>query len=57
VPVILVSNEVGLGIIPADKPTRRYASAAAKLNKAVADIAENVILMVAGQPLYVKGRK
>lgn len=56
-PVIAVTNEVSTGIIPADKLTREYAVLCAALNRKVAGIAESLILMVAGQPLYVKGEK
>ena len=56
-PVIAVTNEVSTGIIPADKLTREYAVKVAALNRRVADISDKLILMVAGQPLYVKGKK
>lgn len=53
-PVIAVTNEVSVGIVPANKLTREYVVFTAALNRKVADIADNLILMVAGQPLYVK---
>ncbi|QAR33455.1 bifunctional adenosylcobinamide kinase/adenosylcobinamide-phosphate guanylyltransferase [Geovibrio thiophilus] len=56
-PVIIVTNEVSTGVVPADKLTREYVSLTAAANRKIADIADNVILMVAGQPLYVKGER
>jgi len=56
-PVIIVTNEVSTGLVPADKLTREYVNLTAAANRKIADSAEKVILMVAGQPLYVKGEK
>jgi adenosylcobinamide kinase/adenosylcobinamide-phosphate guanylyltransferase len=53
-PVILVTNEVGLGIIPWDEQTRKYAKLLAKINKQIAHIADSVTLMVSGIPVKVK---
>jgi len=53
-PVIIVTNEVGLGIIPADRETRQYAKHLSRINRQIADIADTVIMMVSGQPLQVK---
>jgi adenosylcobinamide kinase / adenosylcobinamide-phosphate guanylyltransferase len=51
-----VSNEVGSGIVPAFRSGRVYRDMLGRLNQEVAAIADNVILMVAGIPLPVKGR-
>ncbi|MBI5528563.1 MAG: bifunctional adenosylcobinamide kinase/adenosylcobinamide-phosphate guanylyltransferase [Deltaproteobacteria bacterium] len=51
---ILVSNEVGMGIVP-DKPMARdFRDAAGKLNQRVAALADEVYLMVAGIPINIK---
>ena len=52
--VIIVSNEVGCGVVPAFRSGRRYRDLLGQLNQRVADIADRVILMVAGIPLAVK---
>jgi len=53
-PVILVTNEVGLGIIPWDKETRLYAKLLSRINRQLADVADNVIMMVSGIPVSIK---
>ncbi len=52
--IIVVSNEVGCGIVPAFRSGRRYRDILGRLNQRVAAIADRVILMVAGVPLTVK---
>ncbi len=52
---IVVTNEVGLGIVPENKLGRIYIDALGQVNKMVAAEADNVHLMVAGLPLAVKG--
>jgi adenosylcobinamide kinase / adenosylcobinamide-phosphate guanylyltransferase len=54
-PVVLVSNEVGSGVVPSFELGRRYRDLLGEINQRVADIANNVVLMVAGQPLLLKG--
>ena len=54
-PVVLVSNEVGLGIVPDNADARRFRDHAGRLHEGVASVAGAVVLMVAGQPLHVKG--
>lgn len=53
-PVILVTNEVGLGIVPDNALARAFRDAAGMLNQWVAAAADEVILAVAGLPLKVK---
>jgi adenosylcobinamide kinase / adenosylcobinamide-phosphate guanylyltransferase len=53
--IILVSNEVGSGIVPAFAMGRRYRDLLGEINQRVAAIASHVVLMVAGLPLALKG--
>jgi adenosylcobinamide kinase/adenosylcobinamide-phosphate guanylyltransferase len=53
-PVVLVSNEVGSGIVPDNPLARRFRDLQGRLNQRVAVRANRVVLMVAGLPLVVK---
>ncbi|QJT01216.1 bifunctional adenosylcobinamide kinase/adenosylcobinamide-phosphate guanylyltransferase [Streptomyces asoensis] len=53
--VVLVSNEVGSGIVPATASGRRYRDELGRLNAAVAAECEEVVLVVAGQALVLRG--
>lgn len=53
-PVVLVSNEIGLGVIPLGRETRAFVDALGGLNQAVASACERVTLMAAGLPLHLK---
>ncbi|HHU88377.1 MAG: bifunctional adenosylcobinamide kinase/adenosylcobinamide-phosphate guanylyltransferase [Sphaerochaetaceae bacterium] len=53
--LIIITNEVGQGIIPATQLSRHYRDHAGWLNQAVAQIADKVVWMVAGIPVVVKG--
>jgi adenosylcobinamide kinase/adenosylcobinamide-phosphate guanylyltransferase len=55
-PVILVSNEVGSGIHPSHPSGRFFRDLLGRINQQVAQLADNVLLMVAGIPLPVKGQ-
>lgn len=53
--VILVSNEIGLGVVPMGAVTRFYVDELGRLNQRLAALADNVHLLVAGIPMVVKG--
>jgi len=53
----IISNEVGLGIVPASPMGREYRDNLGFLNQEIARIASNVYFMVAGIPLMVKGER
>jgi adenosylcobinamide kinase/adenosylcobinamide-phosphate guanylyltransferase len=53
--VVLVSNEVGSGVVPAYPLGRRYRDLLGEINQRVARVADDVVLMVAGLPLALKG--
>jgi len=52
--VILVANEVGLGIVPLGAATRLFVDDAGRLNQAIARIAQRVSFVAAGLPLELK---
>ncbi len=54
-PVVLVSNEVGSGVVPAFASGRRFRDLLGEMNQRVARVASDVVLLVAGLPLVVKG--
>jgi len=54
-PVILVSNEVGTGIVPENELARRYRDEAGLINQQIAAAADRVVWMVAGIPVTIKG--
>jgi len=53
---ILVTNEVGLGIVPADPLSRRYRDLLGTMNQRIAAALDTVIFMVSGIPLFLKGK-
>jgi adenosylcobinamide kinase / adenosylcobinamide-phosphate guanylyltransferase len=53
-PVVFVSNEVGLGIVPDNALAREFRDRAGRLNQAVAAIANRVVFMAAGLPMVLK---
>ena len=55
-PVVLVANEVGLGIVPDNALAREFRDRAGRLNRMVAEVADRVLFVAAGLPLIIKDR-
>lgn len=55
--MFIVTNEVGMGIVPDNAIAREFRDMAGNLNQQIASLAGTVILMVSGLPLYLKGGK
>jgi adenosylcobinamide kinase/adenosylcobinamide-phosphate guanylyltransferase len=53
-PVLLVSNEIGLGVIPMGREVRAFVDALGQLNQRLAQVCDRVTLMAAGLPLTLK---
>ena len=54
--VVMVSNEVGSGVVPSYRSGREFRDLLGKFNQQLAQVADRVVLMVAGLPLTVKDR-
>ncbi len=54
-PVVLVGNEIGLGVIPLGREVRAFVDALGLLNQQVARVCQRATLMAAGLPLFLKG--
>lgn len=53
-PIIMVANEVGLGIVPDNALARRFRDVAGRINQEMAAAVEEVVVMFAGLPLVLK---
>jgi adenosylcobinamide kinase/adenosylcobinamide-phosphate guanylyltransferase len=54
-PIVMVANEVGLGIVPENALARQFRDHAGRLNQKIAALADRVVFMAAGLPLTLKG--
>lgn len=54
-PVVLVGNEIGLGVIPMGREVRAFVDELGRLNQRVGEVCERVTLVVAGLALRLKG--
>lgn len=54
--VALVTNEVGWGVVPSYPLGRRFRDLAGSVNQRLAEAADALVLMVAGEPLRIKGQ-
>lgn len=54
--LIVVSNEVGMGIVPVDPMGRRFRDLSGMANQRIAWVSDRVIFMVSGIPLFLKGK-
>ncbi len=54
--MVFVSNEVGMGIVPEHQLGRAFRDEAGALNQAMAEISDRVVFLVAGLPLWLKGK-
>lgn len=54
--VVLVSNEVGMGIVPYGAVSRAFTDEAGRLNQAVAAVCDRAVFVAAGLPLVLKGQ-
>lgn len=52
--IILVANEVGLGVVPLGELSRRFVDEAGWLNQAIGQVADDVVFVAAGLPLKLK---
>ena len=52
--LIFVTNEVGMGVIPATRYSRYYRDALGRINKYIAKVSDRAVLMVAGIPMVLK---
>jgi adenosylcobinamide kinase/adenosylcobinamide-phosphate guanylyltransferase len=55
-PLVLVGNEIGLGVIPMGREVRHFVDTLGRLNQDVARVCERVSFMAAGLPLILKGQ-
>ncbi|MEI6054948.1 MAG: bifunctional adenosylcobinamide kinase/adenosylcobinamide-phosphate guanylyltransferase [Lentisphaerota bacterium] len=54
VPIVMVTNEVGLGIVPESKDGRDFRDLLGWINQKIAKVSDKVIFMVSGIPMVIK---
>lgn len=54
---IFVSNEVGMGIVPAEPIARRFRDLAGTINQRIGEVADTMVFMISGIPLFLKGKE
>jgi len=54
---IIVSNEVGMGLVPVEPLGRRFRDLAGMANQKIAEVAQTVVFMVSGIPIFLKGKE
>ena len=54
-PLFIVTNEVGMGIVPENETARRFRDIQGTVNRRIAAYADTVVFMVSGLPVLVKG--
>lgn len=54
-PIVVISNEVGLSIVPENTLARRFRDEAGRLNQKIATVADRVVFIMAGLPITLKG--
>lgn len=54
IPIVMVTNEVGLGIVPESKDGRDFRDLLGWINQKIAKVADKVIFMVSGIPMVIK---
>jgi adenosylcobinamide kinase/adenosylcobinamide-phosphate guanylyltransferase len=55
--LFIVSNEVGMGIVPENEMARRFRDVAGVLNQKVAEVSDEIYLLIAGLPVKIRGEK
>lgn len=52
---VFVTNELGMGVIPANRLSRIYTDIAGRINQKIADLSDEVYILISGIPLKIKG--
>jgi adenosylcobinamide kinase/adenosylcobinamide-phosphate guanylyltransferase len=54
---VIVSNEVGMGLVPVEPLGRRFRDLSGMANQKIAEVAQTVVLTVSGIPIFLKGKE
>ena len=55
--LIFVSNEAGMGLVPVEPLGRRFRDLSGTVNQKMAEVADRVVFMVSGIPIFLKGKE